>query len=337
MQQAQQALQAGPQPTENERIAMQKMQTEMAKERLKQLRTQKLANQAMAGADKITGGMASKVKESVGGFKGMSKGAIASSLSMGLVVGAVVLLGKALAYASGIIDQLGGKFGVMGAQSGIFRDNMMTANSDAIQLGFSIDNAMNATAELSSNFGVGLDLASELPGQILDTGKAIGLSDGEATKLFGTLMSVGNLTADQAEQLAESTYQLAQQNNVNPVAVMQDMADSSETIAKFGANNLQSITKAAVQARKLGLSLSTVDKISDSLLDFQSSLQAEIEVAKTLPEMPISEKEFELKDKLIRQTILNNGTQLKSQQEQLNKIENKIDKIDERLYNINNK
>tara|TARA_R100000655_G_scaffold14963_1_gene33427 strand:+ start:142 stop:435 length:294 start_codon:yes stop_codon:yes gene_type:complete len=65
------------------------------------------------------------------------------------------------------------------------------------------------------------------------------------------------------------------------------------------------------------------------------TLTAEIEVAKTLPKMPISEKEFELKDALIRQTILNNGTQLKTQQEQLNKIENKIDKIDERLYNIN--
>lgn len=65
------------------------------------------------------------------------------------------------------------------------------------------------------------------------------------------------------------------------------------------------------------------------------TLMAEVEVAKTLPEMPISEKEFELKDALIRQTILNNGTQLKNQQEQLNKIENKIDKIDERLYNIN--
>ena len=67
------------------------------------------------------------------------------------------------------------------------------------------------------------------------------------------------------------------------------------------------------------------------------TLQAEIEVAKTLPKMPISEKEFELKDKLVRQTILNNGTQLKSQQEQLNKIEDKIDKIDTRLYNLNNK
>tara|TARA_Y100001963_G_scaffold32680_1_gene45405 strand:+ start:645 stop:941 length:297 start_codon:yes stop_codon:yes gene_type:complete len=67
------------------------------------------------------------------------------------------------------------------------------------------------------------------------------------------------------------------------------------------------------------------------------TLQADIEVAKTLPKMPISEKEFELKDKLIRQTILNNGTQLKNQQEQLNKIEDKIDKIDTRLYNLNNK
>ena len=65
------------------------------------------------------------------------------------------------------------------------------------------------------------------------------------------------------------------------------------------------------------------------------TLQADIEEAKKLPKMPISEKEFELKDALIRQTILNNGTQLESQQEQLNKIENKIDKIDTRLYNLN--
>tara|TARA_R100000773_G_C4197759_1_gene101284 strand:+ start:271 stop:567 length:297 start_codon:yes stop_codon:yes gene_type:complete len=88
------------------------------------------------------------------------------------------------------------------------------------------------------------------------------------------------------------------------------------------------------------LDLKTIILIVGGIISLSATyftLQAEIEVAKTLPEMPISEKEFELKDKLIRQTILNNGTQLKSQQEQLNKIENKIDKIDERLYNINNK
>ena len=38
-------------------------------------------------------------------------------------------------------------------------------------------------------------------------------------------------------------------------------------------------TNAAIQARKMGLNLSTVTKISDSLLDFQSSIQAEMEAS----------------------------------------------------------
>ena len=57
-------------------------------------------------------------------------------------------------------------------------------------------------------------------------------------------------------------------------------------------------------------------------------LKAEINEAKALPKLPISEKEFELKDELIRTTIMSNA-------ERLEKIEKKIDKIDERLYNLN--
>jgi len=94
------------------------------------------------------------------------------------------------------------------------------------------------------------------------------------------------------------------------------------------------------ESTNLTLDIKTIVLLLGGIVSLSATyftLQAEIEVAKTLPEMPISEKEFELKDKLIRQTILNNGTQLKTQQEHLNKIENKIDKIDERLYNINNK
>ena len=229
-------------------------QQKLVQSRLKELRTEVLANKARDTADKLTGGMASKLKEGLKFSKGMGKAALAKYAAMGLVVGAVALLGKALSYASGIIDKLGEKFGVLGTQAGQFRDNLMLANADAIALGFSIDD-------------------------VTGSGLAIGLTEQQATKLFGTLMSVGNLTADQAEHLAESTFQLAQQNNVNPVAVMQDMAESAEVIAKFGADNLESISKAAVQARQLGINLSSVDKIADSLLDFQTSLTNEIEAS----------------------------------------------------------
>ena len=89
---------------------------------------------------------------------------------------------------------------------------------------------------------------------------------------------------------------------------------------------------------KFQVSLKTLGGISvliATLVGMWFTLQADIEEARELPKMPISEKEFELKDALIRQTILNNGQQLETQQEQLNKIEDKIDKIDTRLYNLN--
>ena len=58
------------------------------------------------------------------------------------------------------------------------------------------------------------------------------------------------------------------------------------------------------------------------------TLQADIEEAKKLPKMPISEKEFELKDALIRQTILNNGQQLETQQAQrLQEMEIKVEEL----------
>lgn len=57
------------------------------------------------------------------------------------------------------------------------------------------------------------------------------------------------------------------------------------------------------------------------------TLKAEIDIAKTLPKLPISEKEFELKDELIRSTIMSNA-------DRLEKIENKLNKIDERLYEL---
>ena len=58
------------------------------------------------------------------------------------------------------------------------------------------------------------------------------------------------------------------------------------------------------------------------------TLQAGIEEAKNLPKPTLSPMEWQIKDELIRTTIMNNA-------ERLEKIEIKIDKIDEKLYNLN--
>ena len=57
------------------------------------------------------------------------------------------------------------------------------------------------------------------------------------------------------------------------------------------------------------------------------TLQAEIAQAKELPEPVIDRIEYDLKDELIRQTIMDT-------QEDVEAMRDQLDKIDERLYEI---
>ena len=57
-------------------------------------------------------------------------------------------------------------------------------------------------------------------------------------------------------------------------------------------------------------------------------LQSDIEEAKQLPEPPISRTEYDLKDELIRESIMNT-------EDKVNENGDKLDKIEERLYDLN--
>ena len=54
------------------------------------------------------------------------------------------------------------------------------------------------------------------------------------------------------------------------------------------------------------------------------NLNAEIELAKKLPEPAVSRTEFDLKDELVRSTIMSNAKNIEEIKAQLDKIENRI-------------
>ena len=65
-----------------------------------------------------------------------------------------------------------------------------------------------------------------------------------------------------------------------------------------------------------------------TLIGMYYTLQEEIEEAKKLPEPPISRTEYDLKDELIRESIMNT-------EDKVNENGDKLDKIEERLYDLN--
>ena len=70
----------------------------------------------------------------------------------------------------------------------------------------------------------------------------------------------------------------------------------------------------------IGVGLST-------LIGMWVALQADIEEAKQLPEPEISRTEYDLKDKLVRETIMNTGKKVQENSDALKKIDDKLFEI----------
>lgn len=92
------------------------------------------------------------------------------------------------------------------------------------------------------------------------------------------------------------------------------------------AKQLGEDTKVTLDLKTIGMLLAGA--VSLALMYF--TLQADIALAKELPKPVIDRIEYDLKDELIRQTILDT-------QEDVEAIQEQLDKIDQRLYEMQRK
>ena len=84
-------------------------------------------------------------------------------------------------------------------------------------------------------------------------------------------------TLDSALNSAELFGNMARTADVPVGEVMNDIAKSTELFAKFGQDGGTNIAAAAISAKKLGLELSNVASIANSLLNFEDSIQKQME------------------------------------------------------------
>jgi hypothetical protein len=90
---------------------------------------------------------------------------------------------------------------------------------------------------------------------------------------------------------------------------------------------------------KFTLSIETLISISVTIfmvVGLWFNLQAEIEEAKQLPEPPISRTEYDLKDQMIRNSILNTEEKVEKLEDKVDDIKEDTRSINETLLNMNN-
>jgi hypothetical protein len=90
---------------------------------------------------------------------------------------------------------------------------------------------------------------------------------------------------------------------------------------------------------KLTFSIETLISISVTIfmvVGLWFNLQADIQEAKELPEPPISRTEYDLKDQMIRNSILNTEEKVEKLEDKVDDIKEDTRSINETLLNMNN-
>ena len=90
---------------------------------------------------------------------------------------------------------------------------------------------------------------------------------------------------------------------------------------------------------KLTFSIETLISISVTIfmvVGLWFNLKADIELAKELPEPPISRTEYDLKDQMIRNSILNTEEKVETLEDKVDDIKEDTRSINETLLNMNN-
>ena len=160
--------------------------------------------------------------------------------------------------------------------------NMKAAGLAAKAFGGSSDEAEAAIGAMVEEFGYVNSISN---GVAIGLGKITGqfaISGANAAKLLKTMQSINGASIETNLNLISATGELARAEGVAPGQVLNDIAGNTELYAQFAKEGGENIAKAAIEARKLGLNLGTVASIAESLLDFESSIEKEMEASMLL-------------------------------------------------------
>jgi PHD/YefM family antitoxin component YafN of YafNO toxin-antitoxin module len=169
------------------------------------------------------------------------------------------------------------------AQTNFARETGRTASRwDATSTSVTtLSDYIKTATDLTKQLGFQADLifTSKTLQEATEMVELMGMSSEEA----GKLAMLSKLNGTELKKANESVIKTAGNfNKTNRTAISQkqilsDVANTSNVIAVNLGGNASKIAQANLEARRFGLSLEKADQIASSLLDFESSISAEIE------------------------------------------------------------
>ena len=272
-------------------------------------------------------GFAKNMKAGMSGFAAM-KASLASlkplmmtlfnPVTIGIValVAVLALAFKGFAALDGAASSFRKETGLLNSQTKGLSDNIASVTMQTAALGASAEDVAQAAAAFTNEFEGVVQPSKETLANIVALEKNFGVAAEGAVKVNKIFQSIGGLSEQASQALVSQTVEAAKLVGVAPDRVIKDLADNAETAAMFFQGSVGDLAKAAVEAARLGTSITQAAKVAEGLLDFENSITAELEASAMLGQSINFNKARELAAQ---------GDILGAQQATLSELEKKVD------------
>ena len=106
-----------------------------------------------------------------------------------------------------------------------------------------------------------------------------GISGEEALKLNATLSQMPGETSDTAANAMKHVGAMAKLQGIAPGKIMKDMSKNTEAVALFGNKGAIAFGKTAIELHKMGVEIGTAASMAKGLLNFEDSINAQMEAS----------------------------------------------------------
>ena len=137
----------------------------------------------------------------------------------------------------------------------------------------------DAIREMGKELGDVRELTTGMKLDVATFAYHMNLSGEEAATLMHAFGDLQGLSFNTGKNTLAYAEHLAIANGLMPNEMMKDIATNTEFFAKFSKDGGRNIAEAALAAGKLGVGLKTADAMADHLLDYQSSVEDEMEAS----------------------------------------------------------
>ena len=175
-----------------------------------------------------------------------------------------------------VMGDIRDKTGFTGEQMREITENVAGANLNLAKFGVTMKQAAESAAAINETFSNMVFLTTENIETVTMISKALGVGAGEAAKMFQTFLNMAGGSAEIAKNMIATTKATAEAVGVSPQLVFQDIASASEKIFEVTNGLPDTIARTAIEARRLGLNLDEAVGIAENLMNFESSIESQM-------------------------------------------------------------